>query len=84
MNNILLGIYGRLYNRFGPQDWWPGDTAFEIIVGAILTQNTSWSNVERAIKNLKKKGLLSCKKLSKSKGKIYDNAEDAKKHLANL
>lgn len=63
MNNTLLGIYKRLYDRFGPQDWWPGDTEFEVIVGAILTQNTSWSNVEKAIKNLKKHRLLSRKKL---------------------
>lgn len=67
MNNILLGIYRRLYNRFGPQGWWPGNTAFEVIVGAILTQNTSWSNVEKAIKNLKRRRLLSAKKLSQSK-----------------
>lgn len=44
---------------YGPQQWWPGDTAFEIMVGAVLTQNTSWVNVERAIQNLKKQKVLS-------------------------
>jgi endonuclease-3 related protein len=56
--NILLKIYKSLYNYFGPLNWWPGDTPFEIMVGAILTQNTSWSNVEKAISNLKKENLL--------------------------
>jgi len=49
----LIDIYDRLYHRFGPQRWWPGESPFEIIVGAILTQNTSWTNVEKAIRNLK-------------------------------
>ena len=56
--NILLKIYKSLYDYFGPLNWWPGDTPFEIMVGAILTQNTSWSNVEKAINNLKKEYLL--------------------------
>ncbi|MFA4989577.1 MAG: endonuclease III domain-containing protein [Candidatus Omnitrophota bacterium] len=47
-------IYRKLYAHFGPQRWWPADTAFEVMVGAILTQNTSWPNVEKAIANLKK------------------------------
>lgn len=54
----LLDIYRRLYGRFGPQHWWPGRTRFEIIVGAILTQNTAWTNVEKAIRSLRKAGLL--------------------------
>ncbi len=54
----LLDIYSRLESHFGPQHWWPADTPFEVIVGAILTQNTSWKNVERAIANLKKEGVL--------------------------
>ncbi len=49
----LIEIYQLLYDVFGPQHWWPGETQFEIIVGAILTQNTSWTNVEKAMKNLK-------------------------------
>jgi endonuclease-3 related protein len=46
-------------DHFGSQDWWPGDSPFEIMVGAILTQNTNWQNVEKAITNLKEAGLLS-------------------------
>jgi len=56
-------IYDRLFERFGPQHWWPGETPFEIIVGAILTQNTNWTNVEKAIGNLKKAGVLTPDKL---------------------
>ena len=56
--NILLKIYNSLYDFFGPLNWWPGDTPFEIMVGAVLTQNTSWSNVEKAINNIKKENLL--------------------------
>lgn len=52
-------LYDCLLEEFGPQDWWPGDTKFEIIVGAILTQNVNWNNVETAIKNLKNRDLLS-------------------------
>jgi endonuclease-3 related protein len=59
MKNRLLDIYKRLYASFGPQGWWPGDTPFEIAVGAILTQNTNWGNVEKAIGNLKKEKKLS-------------------------
>jgi endonuclease-3 related protein len=56
---ILLAIYDRLYAAYGPQHWWPADSPFEIIVGAILTQATSWSNVEKAIANLKAASVLS-------------------------
>jgi endonuclease-3 related protein len=55
----LLEIYQRLYDHFGPQHWWPGETPLEIMVGAVLTQNTNWQNVEKAITNLKNGGLLS-------------------------
>jgi len=61
----LLRIYDLLYKRFGPRYWWPGDTRFEIIIGAILTQNTAWGNVEKAIANLKNKKLLNINALSK-------------------
>jgi endonuclease-3 related protein len=50
--------YRALFSGFGPQRWWPGETQFEVIVGAIFTQNTSWTNVERAIANLREGGLL--------------------------
>ena len=53
-----MKIYHLLFEHFGPQGWWPGDTRFEVIVGAILTQNTAWSNVEKAIRNLKSEGIL--------------------------
>lgn len=55
----LLDLYECLYTAFGPQNWWPGETPFEVCVGAILTQNTNWTNVSRAIGNLKEAGLLS-------------------------
>ena len=61
--DILLKIYKSLYDYFGPLNWWPGATPFEVMVGAILTQNTSWSNVEKAINNLKKENLLEPRKL---------------------
>jgi len=61
--DILLKIYNSLYDFFGPLNWWPGDTPFEIMVGAILTQNTSWSNAEKAINNLKKENLLESRRL---------------------
>lgn len=55
----LMDIYHRLLAHFGPQDWWPGESPFEVIVGAILTQQTSWSNVEKAIRNIKGADILS-------------------------
>ena len=54
----LKDIYHRLFESLGPQHWWPGETLFEIMVGAVLTQNTSWANVEKAIHNLKEHNLL--------------------------
>ncbi len=59
MGQRLQGLYGLLDERFGPQHWWPGDTPFEVLVGAVLTQNTSWRGVARAIANLKQQGVLS-------------------------
>ena len=55
----LLKIYQKMFDAFGPRQWWPGETPFEVVIGAILTQNTNWSNVEKAIKNLKTAGKLS-------------------------
>jgi len=52
-HKTLKEIYELLYKHYGPQRWWPADTPFEIIIGAILTQNTAWENVEKAIANLK-------------------------------
>jgi len=62
---MLLKIYNQLLEHFGHQHWWPAETEFEIIVGAILTQQTTWKNVEKAIKNLKDNNLLEPKKLFK-------------------
>ena len=55
---ILRDYYDALFSAHGPQHWWPGRTPFEKIVGAILTQNISWSNVEPCIENLRQQGLL--------------------------
>ena len=52
-SDILMEMYRAAHAHFGPQGWWPGDGALEISVGAILTQNTNWRNVEKAIANLK-------------------------------
>ncbi len=71
---LLFTIYHRLFQKYGPQDWWPGDTDFEVIVGAILTQSTAWTNVEKAIENLKREKLLTPKAL----------LEVNEKHLAQL
>jgi endonuclease-3 related protein len=56
-----MEVYSALYAHYGPQHWWPGETPFEVMVGAILTQNTNWQNVEKAIANLKGAGVLSAK-----------------------
>lgn len=61
VKQALLDIYQRLFTEYGPQHWWPAKTPFEVIVGAILTQSAAWTNVEKAIKNLKKAKALSAK-----------------------
>jgi len=67
LSERLIEIYELLFERFGAQHWWPGETEFEIIVGAILTQNTNWDNVEKAIGNLKSANLLSPERLHNTK-----------------
>lgn len=57
----LHRIFKILHNQYGDQHWWPGETPFEVMVGAVLTQNTAWINVERAIANLISAGCLSAK-----------------------
>lgn len=59
LQRLLQDVYGRLYHCYGPQGWWPGGGGFETIAGAILTQNTAWANVEKALGNLKAAGALS-------------------------
>ena len=61
----LTVYYGALLQEHGPQHWWPGRTRFEVIVGAILMQNTSWSNVERAIAELRRERLLTAAAIEK-------------------
>ncbi|KAB2892114.1 MAG: endonuclease III domain-containing protein [Desulfobulbaceae bacterium] len=56
--NAFFEVYSLLFDHFGPQGWWPGDTTIEIVVGAVLTQNTNWTNVRKAIANLQAAGLL--------------------------
>ncbi len=63
MNDAPIRIYKRLFKNLGPQRWWPADSAFEVIIGAILTQNTNWQNASGAVDNLKKSNLLSPQKL---------------------
>ncbi len=59
----LLDIFDRLHRAFGPMHWWPAEGPFEVMVGAILTQNTSWKNVEKVISRLKGNGLLEIHRL---------------------
>lgn len=54
----LLEIYEALYKHFGPRNWWPAETRFEVVVGALLAQFVSWKNVQKAISNLKSKNML--------------------------
>lgn len=56
--DTILAMYEAMSNALGPSNWWPGDTPFEIAIGAILTQNTNWKNVEKAISSLKENELL--------------------------
>ena len=69
----VKAVYQLLYEAHGPQHWWPGETPFEVMVGAILTQNTAWTNVEKAIANLLTHDRLDA-------GKIVAARKD---HLAN-
>ena len=61
MKRVLVEFYDRMAAYYGPTHWWPGDTPFEIAVGAVLTQNTAWGNVEKAIANLKRETPLSAR-----------------------
>ncbi len=64
----IIEVYRKLLNHFGPQEWWPMEGGFvpkewEVCIGAILTQNTSWKNVERALENLKREKITDLEKL---------------------
>jgi len=69
----LLALFDNLFAAYGPQHWWPGDTPFEVMVGAILTQNTAWTNVEKALANLISRNKLSAESIIAAR----------KDHLAN-
>ena len=58
MKKQLMHLYNALFSLYGPQYWWPADSQWEVAVGAILTQNTAWTNVEKAVMNLKKSRIL--------------------------
>jgi endonuclease-3 related protein len=58
LGELLMEMYGKLFGAFGPQGWWPGETPFEVALGAILTQNTNWHNVARVLGELKAEGYL--------------------------
>lgn len=55
----LMEMFNLMLDHFGPQNWWPAETELEVMIGAVLTQNTNWKNVERAIENLQRRNLLS-------------------------
>lgn len=65
MNPPILEVYQSLINHCGEQHWWPAESRLEMIVGAILTQNTSWTNVEKALSNLRKNDALNFQTLEK-------------------
>ena len=64
MREKLIKLYDSLYAAYGPQNWWPAETSFEVIIGAILVQSTAWNNVAQAINNLKTAQLLTPERLS--------------------
>lgn len=77
LRNFLLKIYSVLYDTFGPQHWWPGESKLEIVVGAILTQNTNWKNVEKAIDNLKAREILSVDGILESRDSLPELIRNA-------
>lgn len=66
----LLRMYEALFAHFGPQDWWPAETPLEMMVGAVLTQNTNWGNVEKALANLKRENLLDVERLHRLRPEV--------------
>ena len=59
-----MRAYQQMFVRFGPRHWWPADTPLEVMVGAVLTQNTAWTNVEKAIENIRAAGALTLEALA--------------------
>lgn len=70
----LQQLFEHMAGHYGHTGWWPGDTPFEIAIGAILTQNTAWTNVEKAIANLKAEGLLAPRALWEAPSKSVEIA----------
>lgn len=70
----LEQVFNLLSAHYGPTHWWPGDTAFEVAVGAVLTQNTAWTNVEKAIANLKAGDLLSARAILECPAQVLEDA----------
>lgn len=64
----MKNVYEKLLFELGHRNWWPADTPFEVIIGAVLTQQTKWENVERAIRNMKNRGLMEPEPLSEIDG----------------
>ncbi len=62
----MIELYNKFLNLFGHKNWWPADTPFEVVVGAVLTQQTKWENVEKAIRNLKENGLMAKEPLARA------------------
>ena len=67
--DIQLKIFQKLLRKYGPRKWWPAKTRFEVIAGAVLTQNVTWKNAKKAVDNLKKAGLLSPRAMACAKHK---------------
>ena len=63
---MLIDVYDTLFSKYGPQGWWPGEGPLDVVIGAILTQNTAWSNVEKAITNLKMSNLWTLESIHRS------------------
>ncbi len=70
----VIEVYNKLLKFYGKQNWWPAETPFEVCVGAILTQNTSWKNVEKALENLKELKLLSPEAILKADKETLETA----------
>ena len=80
----LLNIFNTLLNSFGKRNWWPGETELEIIVGAVLTQNTSWKNVEKAINNLKRHSALNINAVIIKPSGFYNVKSKRLKNIINV
>jgi endonuclease-3 related protein len=70
INERLMEFFNAMLAAFGPQNWWPGDSPLEIMIGAVLTQNTNWKNVERAIDNLRREKMINIEKIVMAQPKL--------------